>query len=222
MMNRQEEDYLTISEIQRFTFCPREWALTHIEQQWAENVYTVDGNIVHEKVHDHFGDQKRYDRLDIRGMKVISHKIGITGICDMVEFYQDPDGISLSARRGKWHPVPVEYKRGKPKKHDADLLQLCAQALCLEEMLVCNIEYGFIYYNEVRRRQQVDFTPDLRQRVTEGFKQMRMLKDRGHTPKVKPKPSCRLCALQHVCMVQLSKTQSVSSYMQRLLEDEVL
>lgn len=218
MSAADEEDYLILSEIQRYTFCPREWALTHIEQQWAENVYTVEGNLVHENAHDGLQSEKRKGLLVLRGMKVVSHTLGITGICDVVEFYEDPNGISLSGRRGKWRPVPVEYKRGKPKEHDADLLQLCAQALCLEEMLVCSIPEGYLFYHEVRHRMPVTFTPELRRQVAESFEQMRALRARGYTPKVKPRPACRNCALVELCVPALGRNPSVRDYLNRLFE----
>lgn len=219
MSTIDEEDYLILSEIQHYAFCPRQWALTHIEGQWADNVYTVDGDLMHEKVHGDLSGEKRRDLLIIRGMKVVSHTLGITGICDVVEFHASPDGVSLSGRKGKWRPVPVEYKRGKPKEHDADALQLCAQALCLEEMLACSIPEGYLYYNEIRHRQAVMLTEDLRQRVREGFAQMRALLERGHTPKVKPRPACRSCSLLEVCLPGLNKSPSVSTYMWQLYEE---
>lgn len=219
MSSYDEEDYLILSEIQRYAFCPREWALTHIEQHWIDNVNTIDGNILHERVHNDWLTEKRSDVIITRGMKVVSHTLGITGVCDAVEFHASPDGISLSGRGGKWLPVPVEYKRGKPKEHDADLLQLCAQALCLEQMLVCTIPKGFLYYHQTRRRMEVEFTPQLRSRVSELFGQMRQLKQRGHTPRVKPRAACKNCALFEVCVPQICKQTSIADYVRTLLQE---
>jgi len=127
-----EEEYLQLSGLQHFAFCRRQWALIHIEDQWAENFRTVDGHIMHEHVHDQGSRESRGDRLIVRGLSVHSAQLGISGQCDAVEFHRNPDGVALRGREGLWLPYPVEYKRGKPKEHSADELQLCAQAMCLE------------------------------------------------------------------------------------------
>ena len=138
VMKYSEEDYLLLSGIQHFAFCRRQWALIHIENQWAENERTVDGIIMHEKAHS--GDvESRGDVVIMRALRVFSATLGASGECDMVEFNRNADGISLNGHDGLWQPYPVEYKRGKPKEHNADEMQLCAQAMCLEEMLCCTI-----------------------------------------------------------------------------------
>lgn len=134
----EEEDYLQLSGLQHFAFCRRQWALIHIEAQWAENLRTVDGHLMHENVHNQEFRESRGDRLIVRGLAIHSARLGISGQCDMVEFRQDPAGVPLRGREGLWLPYPVEFKRGKPKEDDADELQLCAQAMCLEEMLCCS------------------------------------------------------------------------------------
>ena len=136
----REDDYRMISEIQHFAFCRRQWALIHLEQQWAENLLTTEGMLMHKRVHDENLSELRKDKLVIRGMRVVSHVLGCSGICDAVEFIRSEDGISLRGREGRWLVRPVEYKRGKPKKGQEDELQLCAQAMCLEEMLCCKIQ----------------------------------------------------------------------------------
>ena len=143
-MNIREEDWLQLSGLQHFAFCRRQWALIHIEDQWAENFRTVDGSLMHENAHDQGFRESRGDVLIVRGLAVHSAQLGISGQCDVVEFHQDPDGISLQGREGTWRPYPIEYKRGKPKDGPADALQLCAQAMCLEEMLCCAIQEGAI------------------------------------------------------------------------------
>lgn len=143
---------MLLSGIQHYAFCPRQWALIHIEQQWEENYFTVMGNIMHENAHDRDFVEKRKNIVITRGMPVFSRTLGVRGDCDIVEFRPDKAGIPLKGREGTYQPVPVEYKRGKPKEHDADVLQLCAQAMCLEEMLVCAVPKGFLYYGETRRR----------------------------------------------------------------------
>lgn len=138
-MEYQEEDFLLLSGIQHFVFCRRQWALIHIEQQWQENLRTVEGGILHEKTHDYTIKEKRGDLIISRSMGIYSRTLGITGACDVVEFHKSRDGVALYGREGNYKPVPVEYKRGKPKQGNADVLQLCAQAMCLEEMLLCRI-----------------------------------------------------------------------------------
>ena len=141
----KEEDYLMLSGIQHFSFCRRQWALIHIEQQWDENLRTVEGNIFHKKAHDGYSSEKRRDVIISRGMPVFSPALGISGVCDIVEFYRDDKkGISLHGREGRYLVYPVEYKKGQPKEDEADVLQLAAQAMCLEEMLECEIEKGYL------------------------------------------------------------------------------
>src|SRR5690625_2878855 len=131
----KEEDYLMLSGIQHFVFCRRQWALIHIEQEWDENLLTIEGHHVHEKVDDVSFQEKRGDKLYIRALPIHSSTLGISGICDMVEFIKDENGVSIHGESDLYIPKPIEYKKGKPKKHEADILQLVAQVLCLEEML---------------------------------------------------------------------------------------
>ena len=126
------DDYLLMSGIQHFSFCRRQWALIHLEQQWSENQRTAEGRLQHTRCHDVTLTEKRGDLLIARGMRVVSHRLKLTGDCDVVEFHKDPNGVSLQGRRGLWQPMPVEYKHGRSKVNDADRLQLCAQAMaCL-------------------------------------------------------------------------------------------
>ena len=140
-----EEDFLQLSGIQHFRFCRRQWALIHVENQWQENYFTVDGTLMHENAHDGEKRESRGDMLILRGLPVFSRTLGVSGQCDVVEFYRDDSGVALRGSEGLWRPFPVEYKRGKPKANSADELQLCAQAMCLEEMLCCAIPQGALY-----------------------------------------------------------------------------
>lgn len=214
-----EEEYLQLSGLQHFSFCRRQWALIHIEQQWAENLRTVDGRILHEKAHDGSQREKRGDLLITRDMSVHSPELGISGSCDVVEFHRGTNGISLSDREGLWQPYPVEYKRGSPKTNDADRLQLCAQAMCLEEMLCCDIPSGALFYGETRRRETVEFTEELRTQVRGLLKEMHDLYKRSHTPKVKPTKSCSACSLQELCLPKLAKKHSVRAYLRQSMEE---
>ena len=168
-MSWPEEDWLQLSGLQHFAFCRRQWALIHIENQWAENYRTVDGQLMHEHVHDQTFRESRWDCLTVRGLAIHSAELGVSGQCDAVEFHRGPTGVPLRDREGLWRPYPVEYKRGRPKEHSADELQLCAQAMCLEEMLCCPVPAGALYYGEPRRRTAVDFTPELRRQVEDSL-----------------------------------------------------
>ena len=217
-MNRPEEDWLQLSGLQHFAFCRRQWALIHIENQWAENFRTVDGHLMHERVHDQEFRESRGDRLTVRGLAIRSAQLGISGQCDAVEFYRDPDGISLRDREGLWQPYPVEYKRGKPKEDNADELQLCAQAMCLEEMLCCTVPEGALYYGEPRRRTVVPFTLELRQQVRDSLTEMHQLYQRRYTPKVKPSKACNACSLKDLCLPKLMSHKKVADYLSAAME----
>ena len=138
-MANDDSDFLMISGLKHFQFCRRRWALVHIEQLWEENALTLEGHYMHERVHDDGFTEARGAVLLSRGMPVRSQELKITGICDMVELYKDDGGVPIQGRAGKWRLYPVEYKLGQPDAQGADALQLCAQAMCLEEMFVTDI-----------------------------------------------------------------------------------
>lgn len=218
-MAYSEEDYLQLSGLQHFAFCRRQWALIHLEQQWAENLLTVQGGILHEKAHDGDSRELRGDVLITRGMKIHSPTLGVSGECDVVEFRRSPDGITLSGREGLWLPYPVEYKRGSPKTNDADRLQLCAQGMCLEDMLCCDIPEGAVFYGETRRREVVAFTEELRGIVREYLEEMHELYRRRYTPKVKPGKSCNACSLRDICLPKLGRRKNVGTYLRSKAEE---
>lgn len=171
-MEYTQDDYLMISGIQHFKFCRRQWALIHVEQQWAENVHTVVGELMHKKAHDPYLTEKRKDVLIVRALPVSSRIMGVSGEGDIVEFHKCKDGIKLFGHRGLYSVYPIEYKKGKPKESNEDKLQLAAQAMCLEEMFSTEIPEGAIFYGETRRREQVEFTEELRGEVRSIFKEM--------------------------------------------------
>ena len=201
-----------ISGIQHFAFCRRQWALIHVECQWQENLRTVEGEIIHEKCHDETFTEKRDTILISRGIRIFSSKLGVSGQCDVVEFTQADEGAVLNGRKGVWNVCPIEYKRGKSKEDDSDVLQLCCQGMCLEEMLACEIHYGYLFYNETHRRERVEFTLELREKVRDIFKEMHKYYKRGYTPKVKTNSKCRSCSLKELCMPALCKKISVDAY----------
>lgn len=218
-MAYNEEDYLQLSGLQHFAFCRRQWALIHIEQQWAENLRTVDGRILHEKAHDSTAREKRGDLIVTRDMRIHSADLGISGSCDVVELQKSGEGIPLPGQEGLWQPYPVEYKRGSPKITEMDKLQLCAQAMCLEEMLCCDIPEGAVFYGEIRRREVVDLDVELRNQVRELLGQMHDLYRRSHTPKVKPTKSCNACSLKELCLPKLVRKTSVADYLRKRMEE---
>ena len=176
---------------------------------------------MHRRAHDETQLERRGDTLVVRGLRVASERLNVTGVCDVVEFHRNPQGVSLQGRDGLWMPYPVEYKRGKPKPHQADELQLCAQAICLEEMLCCSIPEGALFYGEPRRRQTVTLDESLRQTVREMAKQMHQYAQRGYTPKVKPKKGCSSCSLKDLCLPVLCKNRSAAQWTAKRLEEEV-
>lgn len=214
-MEYREEDYLQLSGLQHFIFCRRQWALIHLEQQWKENLLTTEGKLLHKNAHDPGQRTLRGDTLTVRAVRIHSARLGLSGECDVVEFHRSEDGITLSDMEGKWRPYPVEYKHGKPKPDICDEAQLCAQAMCLEEMLCCEIPEAAIFYGEPRRRQTVELSPELRQDVENACEEMHQMFRRGYTPRVKPTKSCSRCSLRDICLPELMQPISVEAYMKR-------
>ena len=219
-MEYAEDDYLMIPGIQHFKFCRRQWALIHVEQQWAENVHTVTGELMHKKAHDPHLTEKRKDTIIVRALPVSSRELGISGECDVVEFHKCEDGIQLHGHRGLYSVFPVEYKKGKPKLTEEDKLQVVAQALCLEEMFSTRVAQGAIFYGETRRREQIEITEELREEVIHMLAEMHQYYARKYTPKVKPSKACNACSLKDICLPKLNKTISVKTYIEQRLEEE--
>lgn len=211
----REEDYLMLSGLQHFAFCRRQWALIHIEQQWAENYRTADGRIMHTKAHDSELREKRGDIVITRAMQISSAELGISGECDVVEFHKSPNGIYISGLDGSYNVIPVEYKRGQPKENNCDELQLCAQVMCLEEMLCCDIPEAYLYYGETRRRHTVVLDESLRNKTAAMIHEMHQLYERQHTPKVKRTKACNACSLKDICLPVLNKERSAAEYIMR-------
>ena len=215
----EENEFLQLSGIQHFAFCRRQWALAYIEMQWQENVRTVEGRLLHEKAHDTTSREKRGDLLISRGMPIHSRTLGISGEFDVVEFHREEDGITLQGYEATYKVVPVEYKKGKPKQGNADILQLTAQAMCLEEMLCCDIPFGYLYYGEIRRREKIEFSKEIRKEVCEMFREMHGYFSRQYTPKVRWSKSCNACSLKDICLPVLGKNKSVKNYLDEHLNE---
>ncbi|MEO6982258.1 MAG: CRISPR-associated protein Cas4 [Edaphobacter sp.] len=184
-MSERDENNLPISGLQHLAFCPRQWGLIHLEQAWQENRLTAEGRLLHERA-DLPGQSRRDQVRTVRGMWLRSHRLALTGRADIVEF--------------KPEPYPVEYKRGKRKPNDCDAVQLCAQALCLEEMLGVSIPKGAFFYGDPRRRLEVLFTEELRRRTESLAATMHQLFRAGITPAAQPSPHCRSCSLVDLCL----------------------
>lgn len=218
-----DENLLMLSGIQHIAFCERQWALIHVEQQWAENVKTTEGNHLHERVDDPLESDKRGKVITYRAFPLISRQLGLTGRADVVELtYAREGGVTIEGYEGRWLLHPVEYKRGKQKPDDRDEVQVCAQAICLEEMFYVSIPEGSLFYCETRRRVKVDFTPELRQTVFDLAQRMHELFDFGITPLPVYKSHCKACSLIDICLPQnLSGRIKASDYLRNELEKDL-
>ncbi len=215
------DELLPLSGIQHFHFCRRQWALIHVERQWQENYLTMDGRIMHNRADDPFFTESRDGVIISRSMPVASYTLGLYGVCDVVEFHLDAEGVELFGREGKYKPLPIEYKRGKEKQDQSDLVQLCAQAICLEEMLSTHIPYGYLYYGQTRRRIEAELNTSLREKVSSMTQEMHTFFKRGYTPQVKISPACRSCSLKDICLPNMQKQEpSVKKYIQNHLEEK--
>jgi CRISPR-associated exonuclease Cas4 len=202
-----EDGLLPISALQHLLFCPRQCALIHVERQWVENRFTAEGRVAHEKVHD-AGSETRGGRRMVSGLPLRSLRLGLSGQADVVEF--ESDGT----------PFPVEHKRGRAKEEDWDRVQLCAQALCLEEMTGRAIAQGALFYGKSRRREEVVFDADLRQRTERTAQALHELVNSGKTPPPVQSDKCRNCSLAPVCLPgAFSARRSVETYLSKALNE---
>lgn len=211
-MSYIEDDYLQLSGLQHYLYCPRQWGLIHIEQQWVENLHTILGNIMHQRTHDEFQTEKRGKLLITRGMQIASSTLGLSGQCDVLEFHQNKEGIALHNWEGTWIPFLVEYKKGEPKEGRYDEAQLCAQAICLEEMLCCEIPEGALFYGTNKRRSNVIFSEELRTLVRDSSQEMHKLYQRATTPKAKKTRKCSACSLLNICLPVKSTMPTTKCY----------
>ena len=216
----REANEATLSALQHFAFCRRQWGLIFLERQWAENARTAEGQVFHETAHHGPESEARGDLLILRGLRVASPALRLGGVCDVVEFHRSPSGVPLMGREGLWLPYPVEYKKGSDQTRDSDEVQLCGQALCLEDMLCCQIPEGSLFYGETRRRTRVAFDEPLRQRTFSLLQEMLGHMARGHTPAAKPHKGCNACSLRDICLPKLSRTPSVADYVHARAAEE--
>jgi CRISPR-associated exonuclease Cas4 len=188
--------------------------LIHIEQQWEENVKTVEGQHLHQRVDDPFLRDSGSELMVWRSVNLVSYHLGLSGRADVVEFRRSKSGLSLPGKEGIWTPFPVEYKRGKPKPDERDEVQLCAQAMCLEEMFEVEVFEGALYYGEIRRRSVVTFSEYLRDLVSCYAKEMHHLFDQALTPPPVYKTHCHSCSLYDVCLPkQMGSLKTADQYL---------
>lgn len=207
-MPYEERDFLPISALQHLIYCERQCALIHLERQWSENRYTAEGGVLHRRAHSGGSENRPAGQVG-RAVPLHSEELGLVGVADVVRWLPGPTH----------RPVPVEYKRGRPKPHDADRVQLCAQAICLEEMLLVEVPHGEIFYGRTRRLLRVEFDSDLGAATREAAARLHRLIASERTPPAEPGPKCSACSLRETCMPELSsRMQSVRDYLRRALD----
>jgi len=210
-MSYPEDELMPISALPHLMFCRRRCALIHIEQLWDENLFTAQGRVMHERVHEVGGESRGNVRIE-RGVPLRSLRVGLIGKADVVEFHRKEGE--------KWLPFPVEYKRGKPKVDDSDKVQLCAQAFCLEEMLNLEIPGGSIFYGKTRRRLDVSFDGGLRKQTEKAAQEVHELLTSGRTPEPVYTKKCERCSLVNQCLPKvIQKKPSVKRYLEKAVED---
>jgi CRISPR-associated exonuclease Cas4 len=199
---------IPLSALQHYAFCPRQCALIHNEQAWSENWLTAQGQQLHQRVDHGLPESRKGIRYE-RGVEVSAPSLGLTGKLDLVEI-EITTGVCF----------PVEYKRGKSKQDHIDLVQLCAQALCLEEMLGLPVPHGAIWYWQTRHRQQAEITPELRQETLSIIKSTRDLLNSGQTPKAKYAKKCQACSLYDLCNPKLTFKDKSRDYVEAIYQED--
>ena len=216
-----EEELLPLSALQHILFCPRQCALIHVEQLWIENKLTVEGQILHHKVDSGESADRGKVRIEY-SMPLRSLRLGLIGKTDVVEFHlleKESEIAGRKKKKGKWLPFPVEYKRGRTKKDNCDRVQLCAQAMCLEEMLELEIPKGALFYGKVRRRESVFFDHDLRKEVEQAAVDLHKLINSGETPKPLYNKKCDSCSFMELCLPKtIGKRTSPKIYLKKMIE----
>jgi len=226
----EEEELLSVSALQHLLFCPRRAALVFIEGIWDENRATAEGALAHERVHA-AEPESRCDVRIARGLRIRSLRLGLAGQTDVVEFHRLPDsgpprgeetglptGITLEGVEGLWRPYPIEYKSGRLRHEKGYEVQLCAQALCLEEMLKVRIDEGALFYGKTKRRLEITFDEKLRTETEAAAQNLHRLVDSRRTPKARYQKKCRECSLLSVCMPKVTGVpKNVAEYLGKAL-----
>jgi len=220
-----QADLLPIAALQHLAFCPRQWGLMYLEGIWDENRLTSEGGILHQKT-DEDQTEVRSNIVIARGLRLRSLRLGLIGRADVVEFHlidtndSTTPGIPVKGMPGRWLPLPVEYKRGKPKIDICDEIQLCAQALCLEEMLNTTIACGAIFYGEPRRRTEISIDENLRKSTIQHTNLLRELTEKGKTPQSNYGKKCHSCSLVNHCLPKALKSKrNVDRYLKQIYDN---
>jgi CRISPR-associated exonuclease Cas4 len=218
-----EDDYIQISALQHYVYCPRQCGLIHVENAWTDNMFTVRGEILHEKV-DTDTYETRGTKKTVRGLRIHSARLGIVGRCDVVEFYAQArvEGRllpSLSKSEDDLQRIlPVEFKSGEPKEDVSDKVQLCAQVLCLEEMLTTTITQGAFFYGKIRRRNIVEIDESIRKQTEDIVTAVHGMVTSKKIPPAEYSQKCRNCSLEELCMPKAMNEKKLKMYMKELYE----
>lgn len=215
-----EDDLIPVSALADFTFCERRAALHFIENVWKDNIFTAEGTIIHDRVDDASASEVRGNVRIARSVWLRSLALGLVGKADVVEFHKtETGGVKLEGISGLWLPFPVEYKRGLLRHERSFEVQLCAQAICLEEMLGGNIPSGAIFYGQTRRRMDVFFDSKMRTETEEAAKKIHELIASGITPPPVYSAKCKKCSLVELCLPKISK--KAGNYLLKVIEDDL-
>ena len=217
-----EDDMLMLSGIQHFVYCPRQWALIHIEQVWAENRYTAEGQILHKQADDPFYRQKNGECVSLRSVSISSKTLGLYGFTDVVELHPSENAdncICHPSYPGYWKPFPVEYKRGHSKPDERDEVQLAAQVICLEEMYNIRIDRAYLFYGETRRREEIIMDEQLRILTQQYADEMHRIYSSGIVPKAVKSRKCANCSLLDICLPD-NKQLLAKNYLKKNLYEE--
>lgn len=217
-MSYLEDDYLVLSGIQHYCMCKRQWALIHMEMLWADNSRTVSGNLFHEKV-DSMSREVRGDYVITRSIMVSSSSLGLSGKCDVVEFHKKANGYMIPGLEGIYDVIPVEYKVGHKKMHDCDRIQLCAEAIALEESLGVVISKGYLFYGKERRREEIQINDELRDKARRISDEMHVLFNSNVLPSVNRSSLCSSCSLQELCEYKMDYQKSSEEYLKRMVDE---
>ena len=220
----EEDDMLMLSGIQHFMFCPRQWGLIHLSQEWTDNRLTIEGQLLHEHVDNPFYRQKSGDTITLRSVHIASHTLGLYGITDAVELSladSSQNAIHHPRYEGWWNILPIEYKRGKQKPNQCDEVQLAAQVICLEEMYHIHLDYGALFYNETRRRDLIHINEDLRCLTVRCAEEMHKVYSSKVIPRAELASHCKRCSLYDLCLPLLEKKRRVTTYLKKYLYEEI-
>jgi CRISPR-associated exonuclease Cas4 len=222
-MTYEEDEMLMLSGIQHYMFCPRQWALIHIEQQWSENKLTTEGKLLHKNVDNPSYRQKNGNAITLRSVSIASKQLGLYGVSDAIELVptnSEKNAIKHSLYPGSWKLLPIEYKRGHSKLNQCDEVQLTAQTICLEEMYQIHIDIAALFYGETKHREMVNITSSLREMTIQCANEMHDLYKDRYIPKATKKLGCKNCSISDICLPESIECSTVQNYLNHNLYEE--